>query len=180
MINSVHKAMKVLSIISDSENKPITLSEISQKTGINASTCAHIVSTLAHDGYVEKVSHRQCYILGPETYILTRFGQYDNELISICNPIMRWLKKRHDYTVTLSGIRNYAKFNIHRLDKNHRVILSNEGFMHDDIWVTASGRILLVNMNERELRDLYDKIKDTDRDIPSYDVMKTELKKILK
>ena len=75
MINSVHKAMNILSIISDAENKPVTLTEISQKSGINASTCAHIISTLSEDGYVERVSHREGYILGPETYILTRFGQ---------------------------------------------------------------------------------------------------------
>ena len=180
MINSVHKAMNILSIISDAENKPVTLTEISQKSGINASTCAHIISTLSEDGYVERVSHREGYILGPETYILTRFGQYDNELINICNPVMRWLKKRHDYTITLAGIRHFTKFNIHRLDKNHPVITSKQGFMHDEIYVTATGKILLVNMGEMELKELYEKIKDSDRDIPSYEVLKKELASISK
>ena len=46
MIKSVKKAMDILTILSANAEEPITLSELAEKTGMNKSTCVHIVDTM--------------------------------------------------------------------------------------------------------------------------------------
>ena len=54
MIGSVQKATKILNVISEGKNSPVSLMDISIATSINKSTCSHIISTLAEEGYVKK------------------------------------------------------------------------------------------------------------------------------
>ena len=46
MIKSVKKAMDILTILSNTGETPITLGELASKTGLNKSTCSHIVDTM--------------------------------------------------------------------------------------------------------------------------------------
>lgn len=54
MIGSVQKTLKILNTISEEKNRPVSLSYISTETGINKSTCSHIISTLVAEGFVKK------------------------------------------------------------------------------------------------------------------------------
>lgn len=65
MIGSVQKAIKILNVISEGKNSPVSLLYISEMTGINKSTCSHIVSTLESEGFVKKISRTKGYVLGP-------------------------------------------------------------------------------------------------------------------
>ena len=88
-IKSLKKALRILNTLSDGQNKPVTLSELSLLTGTTKSTCAHILSTLVSEGYAERVSHTKGYVLGPAAYCLSRYGKYDDEFIALCRPVMR-------------------------------------------------------------------------------------------
>ena len=52
MIQSVKKAMDILTVLSENSDEPIMLSELAEKTGLNKSTCAHIVDTLCESFYL--------------------------------------------------------------------------------------------------------------------------------
>ena len=56
MIKSVKKAMDILTILSNSGENPISLSELSERTNLNKSTCAHIVDTMCEELYVYAVT----------------------------------------------------------------------------------------------------------------------------
>ena len=50
MIQSVSRALDILTIVSDAKGKPIKLNAIAQKAGLNVSTCTHLVQTRIIDG----------------------------------------------------------------------------------------------------------------------------------
>ncbi len=56
------------------------------------------------EGYAERVSHSQGYILGPATFCLSRYGKYNNKFISLCHPIMNYIHKKTGHAVVLAVI----------------------------------------------------------------------------
>lgn len=89
MIQSVKKAMDILTVLSENSDEPIMLSELAEKTGLNKSTCAHIVDTLCESFYVERVSRKEGYRLGPWAYMLSRYGGYHRTLIKISSSVLK-------------------------------------------------------------------------------------------
>jgi DNA-binding IclR family transcriptional regulator len=70
------------------------------------------------------------------------------------------------------------------LDKEHKVFLKDESIRSDDIYRTATGRILLANMNAEELKKIYAKFgapKESEwSGIQKYDQLAEKLAKIAK
>ena len=157
MIASVEKALAVLSALADGENAPVTVSNLAKTVGINRTTCAHIVKTLVDCGYAQRVSHKDGYVLGPEAYCLSRFGRYADGIVEFCQPVMNWLYKKTGFAIVLAVIANDEKYIIKSLDKEHKMFLKDESIRSDDIYRTATGRILLANMSEAEVKNIYDK-----------------------
>jgi IclR family acetate operon transcriptional repressor len=156
MIKSVQKATRLLSILSESYESPVSLKELSEKADINKSTCSHIISTLESEGYVVKISHSKGYILGPAAYCLSRYGRYNNELISICQPIMQYLYKNLGYTVVLSVIEGDTKYIIDCIDDG-TVFRKRAEIRKDEIYRTATGRAILCNLSKENIYQVYKK-----------------------
>ena len=157
MIGSVAKAMNIMAVISDGRACPVTLAEIAQKTGYPKPTCAHILQTLCFEGYTEKISHSAGYIIGPATYCITRYGRYEEELISICSPVMRMLENKVGHTVLFSIIQGGRRFIIHAADSRHSVFKNNETIREGKIYSTATGRAILAEADIETLTTVYEK-----------------------
>lgn len=157
MIQSVEKAMKILSILSDNHCKPLPLQEIAKTADIPKSTCSHILATLARQGYVLRVSYTDGYMLGPQTYYLTRYGKYEDDLISLCRPVMRWLHKKSGQSIILAVAQAEKKYVLEYIDTDNNLPFGNATIVADDIYRTATGRVLLANMERSEARAVYDK-----------------------
>lgn len=155
MINSVKKAMDILKLISDNPQKGISLKKITEETGINKSTCVHILNTLLYDGYIVKISRSKGYRLGPAAFCLTRFGNFDEELIGICRPVLKWLGKKTNRTVLLAVLESKQKYIIDYIDCNEKFFSKNIKIFEDNIYRTASGRILLSHLPEEDLYEIY-------------------------
>ena len=159
MIHSVEKAMKILAVISNAKNAPVTLMELSNQTGIPKPTCSHLLETLCHDGYARRVSHTEGYVLGPAVYHLTRYGRYEKELVTLCRPIMRWMEKKSHATVVLSVIQNHQKFIIDYADDEQNLFSEHPQIRTDEIYRTATGRAILSHMDRNEVRAIWGKIR---------------------
>jgi len=157
MIQSVHKAMRILSVISDGKNQPVTLMEIASATGYPKPTCAHILQSLCMDGYVERISHSEGYRLGLNLHHLTRFGRYDQELVTLCRPVLKWMEKNSNATALLSVIQNNQKFIIDNVDTGHRIFDEYQQVRKDDIYRTATGRAILAQMDLKQVKEIYQK-----------------------
>jgi len=152
MIKSVKKAMDILTILSASAETPITLGELAEQTGLNKSTCAHIVDTLCESLYVERVSRTKGYRLGPWAYMLSRYGRYQNTLVSIATPVLKWLQAKTDATVFISVICNGKKYIVYHIDKANILPMSDGSIIQGNLEATATGQLLMTHMDSESLR----------------------------
>ncbi len=155
MAGCVEKVLKILTAISEGENKPVTLTSIAEKTGIAKSSCVRIISEMVEEGYVKQVSRTRGYILGPAAYCLTRYGKYDSEFVSVCHPILKWLHKKTTLCVGLAVIQHGKVFIIDVINTEPKTVAQKGDVYPEDIYFTPAGRILLANMSEKELREIY-------------------------
>ena len=152
MIKSVKKAMDILTILSANAEEPITLGELSEQTGLNKSTCAHIVDTLCESFYVERVSRTKGYRLGPWAYMLSRYGCYQNTLVNISTPLLKWLQSKTDATVFISVICNGKKYIVYHIDKAGILPMSDGSIIQGLLETTATGLLLMTHMDSESLR----------------------------
>lgn len=167
--------------MSDSKGKPVKLSEISETINENKATCAHILKTLEQDGYVDKVSRSKGYTLGPSAYCLTRYGKYNDDFVALSRPILRYLHKHTEQTVILAVIQNNTKFIIDYIDEEKRIFKEDASIRPDDIYRTATGRIMLANMDNRSVMQLYEKLGNPNEfwtDVNSLESLQKELSRI--
>ena len=157
MIESVRKAMRILSVLSDAAGGAVTLAEISERTDYPKPTCAHILKTLSEEGYALRISHTEGYTLGPGAYYLTRHGRYEEKLVTLCRPVMRYIERKSGAAVVLSVIRNSDKFIIDTHDTSQNIFKRGAQIRIDDIYRTATGRAILAEIPEEDVRAVYKK-----------------------
>ena len=178
MIKSVKKALDILTILSDSGEAPISLSELAEKTSLNKSTCAHIVDTMCEELYVERVSRKEGYRLGPWSYMLSRYGSYYNSLSKLAYPILKWLHKQLDTAVFLSVVCNGRKYIIIHIDPENILPMSDGSIIQGNLETTATGRVLMAFMDPETLHyTLAKRVNESKKKIMTPE-LEAELKRI--
>ena len=157
MVNSVKKATDILQILSNNPGTCLTLGAISKLSGINESTCAHIVNSLCDTFFVERVSRKEGYRLGPWAYMLSRKERYQEALIRISEPILTWLHDQLKVTVFLDVICNGRKFILFYIDEEHRLLNSGDSIIQGKMETTASGLLHMAYMDKEDLRKVLSK-----------------------
>lgn len=152
MVKSVKKAMDILTILSGNPDTTMQLGELAAQTGLNKSTCAHIVDTLCESFYVERVSRKDGYRLGPWAYMLSRYGHYQNNLVNAAAPVLHWLHKRTEASVFIAVICNGRKYIVYHIDKAGILPMSDGDIIQGYLESTATGRLLMANMETETLR----------------------------
>ena len=158
MPNSVEKTMIILRAISDGKGAPVSLERISSDTGINKSTLSHIVSILTKSGYLQRISHNEGYIIGPELHFLTRYGRYGEDIISVSHPILEYLNKRTDALAVFAVLGNEKKYIIDRVSSQNIYRDGDAAILNDDIYRTVTGRVLLANAAPDRALEIYKKL----------------------
>ena len=113
------------------------------------------METLCADGYVQRVSHSEGYRLGPALYHLTRYGRYDEELISLCHPVLRWMERTAQATAILTVVQNRQKFIIDYVDTQYKMFPEYQQIRTDNLYHTATGRVILSRMDRRQVEEIY-------------------------
>ena len=147
MIKSVKKAMDILTILSNTGETPITLGELASQTGLNKSTCSHIVDTMCESFYVERISRKDGYRLGPWSYMLSRYGGYRSSLVKIASPVLKWLRNRTGASVFISVVCNGRKYIVYHIDRDNLLPMSDCSIIQGYMESTATGRVLMAYMN---------------------------------
>ncbi len=155
MIKSIKKAMDILTILSNCPDTPVTLGQLAEQAGINKSTCAHIVDTLCESFYVERVSRKEGYRLGPWAYMLSRYGPYRNSIVTVATPILKWLHKNTDASVFISVVCNGKKYIPYHIDKANLLPRSDGSIIQGRLEATATGLLLLANMDAETMRSIF-------------------------
>lgn len=152
MIQSIQKAVAVLMYLSDAPEKPVPLHRLAQALDMNKTTCHHVLETLQESLLVEKVSRTDGYRLGPAAYMLTRYGRYQESLIEVCRPIVKWLNQQLDATVLLTVVCDGIKYIILHIDNEERFDYRNSEIIQGHLETTATGLLMLASMDKESLR----------------------------
>lgn len=158
MIQSVSRALDILTIVSDNRGKPIKLNAIAEKAGLNGSTCTHLVQTLCEKGFLSQVSRSAGYVLGAYPYYLTRYRTFQRELINTCNPALRWIQRRTGQTAVLAILLDAEKFVISYAEDGKEILQERGDLYRGNIYDSATGRAMLSAMRHGDLVQLVQKI----------------------
>jgi DNA-binding IclR family transcriptional regulator len=148
MVLVIIKALDILELIAQADGKALTLTEISTSLKMSQPTVANIINTMISRGYIEHVGKKKGYKLGPSSFRLTNEVSYEKGLIEASREAMDQLTAQIDETSILAVLRNQKRYILHisKTNQEIQVQLSPE----INVYETASGRLLLALLTERE------------------------------
>ncbi|MFA7160342.1 MAG: IclR family transcriptional regulator [Kiritimatiellia bacterium] len=152
MIQVLGKAFDMIDFIAQDPRRRKKLKEIAGHFKMNAGTCANILQTMVRHKYLDQADTRGGYLLGPMMYYLSRQSAYRGDLIAAAEEPMGTLAKNVNETVLLATLRGRERFIILQVEGNQSVQVGRDMFMKDTIYQTATGRLLLAHLGEKELK----------------------------
>ena len=149
MVQVLIKAFDILELVAQRNGQSITLTEIADELQLNQATAANINKTLVHKGYLEHIGKKKGYRLGPAAYRLTNEVPYGQDLVNAAKEVMENLTSKLNESCLLGVLRNYKRYILHvvNADQEIQVQLRSER----NVYETASGRLLLAYLSEKEL-----------------------------
>ena len=149
MVQVLIKAFDIIELVVQRNGQAISLTEISDELQINQATAANIINTLVSKGYLEHIGKKKGYRLGPSTYRLTNEIPYEQDLVNAARTVMEELTAQLNESTILGVLRNNKRYILHAVNavQEIQVQLRSER----NIYETASGRLLLAYLSEKEL-----------------------------
>jgi IclR family KDG regulon transcriptional repressor len=151
MNKALDKAFGILEVIAEEPERPKRLGEIATRLELNQATCAHILKNLMALDYVEQVSPRQGYLLGPKVYYLARGGAYRQDLVTVASPTLTGLVGAIQETVVLASYLRGRRYLLDVVEARQEVQINRDLLYRDDIYQTATGWVLLAHQSASEV-----------------------------
>jgi len=152
MIRVLHKAADIMRCLADDPGRRKKLNEIAVQLKMNAATCANIMKTLVRCGFVDQEKVRGGYMLGPLVYSLARRSVYRGDLVGAAEEPMAELVRKVNETVVLVILNGRERSILIQINGNQSVQIGRDLFQKDNVYQTATGRLLLAHLNENSLR----------------------------
>ena len=150
-IQSVVRALDVLEVLSAS-GAELALGEIASRSGLNASTCHHLLSTLAARGYVGQNPRGRTYFLGTKILELSSSRVRQFNLIDVAMPELRRLNQLTRETVHLAVMQGHELTMLAILESPHPIRVSTDGASKANAaHATATGKAILAWLPEMEI-----------------------------
>lgn len=152
MVLVVVKALDILEYVARDPGRAFSLTQIAEGLQMNPATCVNILQTLVEKSYLEHLGRKKGYRLGPMAYSLTNNLAYNQNLVSAAKGVMESLTAQLNETSILGVIRNYKRFIVHLVHSDQDLQVRSR--TERSVYETASGRLLLAFMSEKE-RDTF-------------------------
>jgi len=153
MLLTVKKALDLLTMLSASPEEPQPAGVLARKVGMHPSTCSVMLKSLVKYGLVDQNGNRQGYTLGPMAYFLTRNGPYQKHIVLAAEPVMRRLVSEFQEKVLLAGLSQKGRILLAVVEGNQEIRIAKDRLFLDDIYRTATGRLLLAYLPPEERRE---------------------------
>lgn len=157
MIQSIERAILIMDIIAKANTDSPTLKYISEKSGLNKSTCSHIIETLIKNSLLLKISASKGYCLGPHAYLWAKDGKFNYNLVKIIAPILKWLNKTTGKATSLANIVSDDKYLLHYYEGDIIFKGKKDSILTDNIFNSATGLHLLSQLNRELIYSIYKK-----------------------
>lgn len=152
MIQVITRALDILEFVAQHGKEPVQLIKIAENAGLSQPTTANIVKTLVTKNYLEQVGRKTGYRLGVGAYQLTGNLSYNQNLILAAKDLMEELTHQLNETCLLGVLRNNKRYILHVVhsDQDLQVRTRTEA----EIYYTATGRLLIAYLTQKELDNL--------------------------
>jgi DNA-binding IclR family transcriptional regulator len=152
MINSVLKALDILSVFSPTEPR-LTLAEISRRLGLPKSTTHNLLATLLSRGYVEKVDGDH-YALGTAVIPLTQSVRVNVELRDRAAPLLRELADACRESVYLAVLDHGYCLYIYAIESPRRLLARTAVGDRVHPHCTSLGKAILAYLPEKDVEQI--------------------------
>lgn len=148
-VRAVERTLKILFLIAAAP-EPLSLSDISNSTGLDKATALRLLVTLESFRLVQRDEKNRTYAIGAGAWQLA--SSYKSELKSVSEPHLRVLRDQTGESVSLVIARGMERVILTALEANHelRVVPSLNSVV--PVYSGASGKIFMAFM-DAERRD---------------------------
>jgi IclR family acetate operon transcriptional repressor len=150
-IQSVDRALFLLETIAEAGGEA-TLTELATRTGLNISTCHHLLATLIQRGFATKVPGRRLYALGARILYLGH-ACLQVDLPRRAQPYLEAVNQATGETVHLAALQGDAVVTLSVREARHAVRVSTGKIGKlEGSHATAVGKAILAWLPEDEMR----------------------------
>lgn len=180
-IQSVDRALDILEILAQSR-RGLPLMELSAQTGLNFSTCHHLLATMAKRGYVSQDKRSKYYFLGNRIFGLSEGRMQQLDLLVYAKSALEDLNRRTGEAVHLAIVEGGELVTLAKLDSLHAVKVDS-GYVGKSkaAHATATGKAILAFLPEESLHEVLARNglpRFTDKTICNVEALQQEFKAI--
>ncbi len=150
-IQSVDRALSILEVAAECDDG-VSVSDMSDVLGLNVSTCHHLISTLAHRGFLSHLGRTRGYALGPRLRELVELADQVPDHATILSPELRAVGQRLGHGI------QFATLSETSLMTRLSFPAAGEGISEPDevekmaaLHATATGKAILAWITDNEL-----------------------------
>ena len=154
MIKVLDKTFAILEAIVLHSPRPMRISVLAERFGINNGTCARIIRELADAGYVVQVSRQEGYAAGPRALAFANAVSYKPALLDAARPVIEETARNHSASVLLAERQEDARYILLHRNESPRLAIRLAELAFHDLFDTATGLVLAAFAPEEELDGL--------------------------
>ena len=155
-VQAVDRALLLLKLIGENSS-PISVKDLSLKSGLNRTTVWRLMGSLENEGFVEKDIATNSYQLGFTFYRLASQNNPYSSLIRRARSTLEALREKVGETVLLSVPKHNGILTIDQIDTNHSVRLVDYTNTVTPFHCTSNGKVLLSLLSKKELEQFLEK-----------------------
>lgn len=157
MINSILKALDILSLFSPTEPR-MSLATISQKMNLPKSTVHNLLATLVYRGFIERVDNEQ-YALGTTVIVLAQAVRANVELRDRAAPLLSEVAETSHESIYLTIREENNILYIYAIESPRRLLARTAIGDRVPMHCTANGKAILAYLPENEITSLIKQTK---------------------
>lgn len=150
MIQVLERAFQILEWLARAGSPPRQLGEIARLIGVSPAACSHILKTMVRYGYVIQPVPRKGYCLGPMAAMLGRHHNPHSMLIQIGQPLVERVAADTGETTLLACLYRSRRLILCQAEGEQTIRVSSDAVVLEDIYGTATGRVLLAFLPDAE------------------------------
>lgn len=155
MIKVLDKTFAILEAIVLNSPRPMRISVLAERFGINNGTCARIIRDLADAGYVIQVSRQEGYAAGPRALAFGNAVNYRPVLLDAARPVMETTAREFSASVLLAERQGNLRYVLLHCNESPRLAIRLASLAFDDLFDTATGLILAAFAPDAEWDGLF-------------------------
>ena len=154
-VNVLIKSMNLLVSLAEA---PLSVVELSERTGVSKPTVYRILHTLESGGFVVREAKYRKYVLGPALIGLGRATWNSGELISHVRPSLRELREKYNETVNLGVLSHGKVIYLDTLESAQKLRVTVPMTIKNNCHTTALGKTILAAMPEESAMKIINEV----------------------